>query len=479
MSAASVRLSGIALALAALTNFQVAKAQPYSTPVGCDNCISDWYYVDYGDRTDYNCESSTYANHDGTDFSLRGGNNAIENGNEVVAARAGVVTVASDGNFDHCTACGGSGCGTNTPGGGFANYVVIDHGDQDTTYGHMRSGSILVQVGDSVACGQVIGHIGSAGCSTGAHLHFQPRPKGGRYDQDPLDPFEGPCSATSPSLWQEQGPHRGMPGQTCEDEPLPPECPADSFEVWTCSEDGSSRQRCIDGVDSTEACAWGCTPMDDGTDDVCALPPDEDEDGSRADTDCDETRGDVHPGALEVCGDAVDQDCSGSDEECPAMTDSAEATVETVGTTITNGGNTSANGSQSLTGTGTGTTGATTGSGSALTTSSVAGPAASSGGTGSNTSESTTDNTTAPGAARAEAGCSCRFGGSSSGERRTPWLVLVVAASLVRRRGARHPLARRRRGRRIPARGVVEIAVPRMGWLWRIATSVASSTCHE
>ena len=434
MSAASVRWTGVALVAAGLTSLQVAGAQPYVSPVGCDNCIGDWYYVDYGNRTDYNCDSSTYADHDGTDFSLRRGNMAINDGNEVLAARAGVVTVASDGNFDQCVACGGEGCGYNTPGGGFSNYVVIDHGDQDTTYGHMRNGSIMVQVGDSVACGQVIGHIGSSGCSTGAHLHFQPRLKGGRYDQDPLDPFEGPCSQTSPSLWQEQGPHRGLPGNTCE-EPANL-CPDDSFEVWTCAEDGGSRRRCIDGVDSTEACDWGCTPMTDDADDLCALPPDDDDDGSRADTDCDDARDDVYPGALEICGDAIDQDCSGADEECPATIDSTVATVTTLGSTTTTNSPTSTGSSPALTGSVSGTTAVSTGPGSAVTSSSVAGSGASSGGAASNTSESTTDGMTAPGESRAEAGCSCRLGGASSTDSRA-WGLLVLLAASMSRRGRR------------------------------------------
>ena len=199
-----------------------AEAQPFSTPVGCDDCISFWYYLDHGDRTDYNCESSTYDNHNGSDYSLRGGNSRIDDGNEVLAAGAGIVRTVSDGNYDRCDECGGPGCGTNTPGGGFSNYVVIDHGDYDTTYGHMRSGSITVQEGDMVECGAVIGQIGSAGCSTGAHLHFQPRPAGGSYRNNPLDPYEGSCSPTEPSLWAEQGPHRGLPGYTCDDQPPMP-----------------------------------------------------------------------------------------------------------------------------------------------------------------------------------------------------------------------------------------------------------------
>ena len=305
----------VALATASVMCASLAQAQPYSNPIGCENCISYWYYLDHG-GTDWNCGRATYSGHNGTDYSLRGGNGAIGQGNEVVAAAAGVVTIAVDGNFDQCTACGGSGCGTNTPGGGFSNYVVIDHGGQNTTYGHMRKGSIKVRVGDRVTCGQVLGHIGSAGCSTGAHLHFQPRPTGGSYTNNPLDPYQGNCSPTPASLWATQGPYRGLPGKTCDAAPPTPQCPVDTFPVWTCTADGGSRRRCVDGIDSKEACPWRCTEAAAGTDDTCALPPDADGDGARADTDCDDTRSNVHPGALELCGDAIDQDCSGGDLPC-------------------------------------------------------------------------------------------------------------------------------------------------------------------
>jgi hypothetical protein len=56
--------------------------------------------------------------------------------------------------------------------------------------------------------------------------------------------------------------------------------------------------------------------MPPGTDDVCELPPDADGDGSRTDVDCDDADATRHPGALESCGDGIDQDCSGADLAC-------------------------------------------------------------------------------------------------------------------------------------------------------------------
>lgn len=51
-------------------------------------------------------------------------------------------------------------------------YVTINHGDgYSSVYAHMVSNE--VSVGDYVTQGQVIGHVGTSGWSTGPHLHFE------------------------------------------------------------------------------------------------------------------------------------------------------------------------------------------------------------------------------------------------------------------------------------------------------------------
>lgn len=86
-------------------------------------------------------------------------------GTPVVAARSGTVTFA----------------GWSSQGYGYL--VKIRHvGGAETWYAHFSR--ILVDVGQYVRQGEVIGRVGSTGISTGPHLHFEVR-EGGR----PLDPL--------------------------------------------------------------------------------------------------------------------------------------------------------------------------------------------------------------------------------------------------------------------------------------------------
>lgn len=97
-------------------------------------------------------------------------------GAEIVAAHSGTV-------IDVCNYCshnwgkyGSCGCG-----GGYGNYVWIDHGDgKATIYAHMTDA--VAYVGQSVSAGEIIGYVGSTGDSTGPHLHFEARYYGERYD---------------------------------------------------------------------------------------------------------------------------------------------------------------------------------------------------------------------------------------------------------------------------------------------------------
>ena len=67
-------------------------------------------------------------------------------------------------------------------GGGYGNMVEIDHGNGlSTRYGHMSA--ILVDEGQWVETGAVVGRLGSTGRSTGPHLHYEVR-----VDDEAVDP---------------------------------------------------------------------------------------------------------------------------------------------------------------------------------------------------------------------------------------------------------------------------------------------------
>ena len=67
-------------------------------------------------------------------------------------------------------------------GGGYGNYIVIDHGNGlSTLYAHLNP-TLLVNKGDFVNKGDVIGYVGSTGWSTGYHLHFETRVDGKAVD---------------------------------------------------------------------------------------------------------------------------------------------------------------------------------------------------------------------------------------------------------------------------------------------------------
>ncbi len=102
--------------------------------------------------------------HKGVDIATYG------NTNEIYASRGGTVITAMH------NAPRGSGFG------GYGNVVVIDHGDgYQTLYGHMND--FNVSVGQQVSRGQMIGHVGNTGDSTGYHLHFELR-----YNGTPVQP---------------------------------------------------------------------------------------------------------------------------------------------------------------------------------------------------------------------------------------------------------------------------------------------------
>jgi len=94
------------------------------------------------------------------------------------------VDIANHSNPPIVAAQGGTVVTAGWNGGGYGNYVIINHGNgYETLYGHMLNNSVIVKAGDRVSQGQKLGLMGSTGRSTGTHLHFEVRaPAGGKLD---------------------------------------------------------------------------------------------------------------------------------------------------------------------------------------------------------------------------------------------------------------------------------------------------------
>ncbi len=98
---------------------------------------------------------------------------------KIYAAESGKVVTATN----YCTHYQGKNysCGC---GGGYGNYIVLQHSDgvYQTVYAHCYT--IYVSEGDYVRKGQLIGLVGSTGYSTGPHLHFEVRKDGVKTNPD-------------------------------------------------------------------------------------------------------------------------------------------------------------------------------------------------------------------------------------------------------------------------------------------------------
>jgi hypothetical protein len=95
------------------------------------------------------------------------------------------VTSVHDNEPDRNTSCAGN-----------ANLVQVRHADGLTAiYGHLKKGSVVVSVGQQVSEGGVLGVVGSSGCSTAPHLHFELRDAANRA----VDPFRNGLWAAPPA----------------------------------------------------------------------------------------------------------------------------------------------------------------------------------------------------------------------------------------------------------------------------------------
>lgn len=147
---------------------------------------NDADHIAYGDgfRWPVDHQYKTITTYFGYDSWRNGNHKGIDiagggiSGANIYAAQSGtVISVVNycGHNYGKSWSCG---CG-----GGYGNYVIINHGGNlATLYGH--ASDIIVSEGQHVEIGDVIGYVGSTGWSTGPHLHFEVR-----VDGSYVDPF--------------------------------------------------------------------------------------------------------------------------------------------------------------------------------------------------------------------------------------------------------------------------------------------------
>ena len=96
-------------------------------------------------------------------------------------SRWGHVAVDVRGPMGTAIYASAGGVATLHSGGGYGNYIIVDHQNGwSTLYAHLSS--YAVSSGQYVSQGQVIGGEGSTGWSTGPHLHFEIRQGGTKYN---------------------------------------------------------------------------------------------------------------------------------------------------------------------------------------------------------------------------------------------------------------------------------------------------------
>jgi murein DD-endopeptidase MepM/ murein hydrolase activator NlpD len=221
-------------------------------PIDCKigvNCSV--LYPDIDGDGKASCGSPSYAGHEGTDIVISW--EFMDKGVDVYAAMNGRILWVFDGKYDRCANFGmplgikitdnpdcndpaeppqpgtSSGYRVCTESGDYCNaalkaegktsnvrcfwcvdggnVVVILHTNSTsdmnnsrifaTRYDHLKNGSILVKPGDYVVAGQKIAEVGSAGRTSGPHLHFE---VWSDYYK-PIDPWSPSCGPNE-SLWQ-------------------------------------------------------------------------------------------------------------------------------------------------------------------------------------------------------------------------------------------------------------------------------------
>ncbi|MCP3971360.1 MAG: M23 family metallopeptidase [Rhodobacteraceae bacterium] len=191
-----------ATALALLATQAAADVPRLAFPVDCilgQTCfIQNHVDRDPGPGyADFGCGGLSYDGHTGTDIALID-RHAMQADVDVSAAAPGRVIATRDGMPDILATDPGAPDLTDRSCG---NAVVVDHGQGwQTSYCHLKQGSLRVRRGLPVSAGTVIGQVGLSGRTEFPHLHISLTRDGA-----PVDPFQpdgaANCGDTTGALW--------------------------------------------------------------------------------------------------------------------------------------------------------------------------------------------------------------------------------------------------------------------------------------
>lgn len=113
----------------------------------------DSYKIDQGFNG-----SVTHMNRNSLDFGMG-------EGSEITAIRSGVVIEVVE---DNKKGCPREECAD------YSNFILIEHSDGSmANYAHLQKNGALVEIGDKVKTGDLVGLSGSTGWATGPHLHLE------------------------------------------------------------------------------------------------------------------------------------------------------------------------------------------------------------------------------------------------------------------------------------------------------------------
>jgi hypothetical protein len=138
----------------ALERKTLLSSKPAIQPISLEDTY--WLSSDFGIRTDPVTKMPTF--HCGIDYAANPGLNVYATGDGIVD----FIRISK---------------------GGYGKEIIIDHGfGYSSRYAHLQK--ILVQPGQKIQRGQIIGFLGNSGKSTGPHLHY-----GVDYFNKPVNPY--------------------------------------------------------------------------------------------------------------------------------------------------------------------------------------------------------------------------------------------------------------------------------------------------